>query len=254
MSDSNILVRCDTLLALGRLNSQPDLVVPALTNAFSDPVPKVRMFACMALETVGERSKQVVPTLREAATHDPDPNVRENAAMMLHELEVEAQMLQFTNRAKPPNLQRMELTGARVWRPHRRAMLSRGASIPSGVEPARRRFVKTFSYADCFFRRPLASSTYAKLPDLRHSRRGLPPSGNRPMMTDHDSAVQSNDAAARHTSGSNLTPGSWNLRQARRAAAGFNKSPEPTGSGAFSCPRRFSFIHIISCRWLSLPR
>jgi HEAT repeat protein len=103
LSDSNILVRCDTLLALGRLNSQPDLVVPTLTNALSDHAPKVRMFACMALETVGERSKQVVPTLREAATHDPDPNVRENAAMMLHELEVEAQMLQFTNRAKLPN-------------------------------------------------------------------------------------------------------------------------------------------------------
>src|ERR1035437_10290133 len=33
-----------------------------------------------------------------------------------------------------------------------------------------------------------------------------------------------------------------------------NKSPEPTGSGAFSCPRRFSFIHIISCRWLSFLR
>ena len=130
----------------------------------------------------------------------------------------------------PPNLQRMELTGARSWRPNCRVMLSRGASIPSGVEPARRRFVKAFSYADCFFRHPLASSTYAELPDLRHSRRGLPSSGNRPMMTDHESAVQSNDAVARPTSGSNLTPGSLNLRKVRRAAAGFNHALQRTAS------------------------
>ena len=124
----------------------------------------------------------------------------------------------------------MELTGARSWRPNCRVMLSRGASIPSGVEPARRRFVKAFSYADCFFRHPLASSTYAELPDLRHSRRGLPSSGNRPMMTDHESAVQSNDAVARPTSGSNLTPGSLNLRKVRRAAAGFNAGLQRPGT------------------------
>ena len=135
-----------------------------------------------------------------------------------------------TGRGMNANLQRMELTGARSWRPNCRVMLSRGASIPSGVEPARRRFVKAFSYADCFFRHPLASSTYAELPDLRHSRRGLPSSGNRPMMTDHESAVQSNDAVARPTSGSNLTPGSLNLRKVRRAAAGFNLVSGPCGT------------------------
>jgi HEAT repeat protein len=103
LGDSNVLVRCDTLLALGRLNSQPDLVVPTLTNALNDPVPKVRIFACMALGTVGERSKQAVLALREAAANDPDSNVRLSATGELHTLEAEAQMLQFTNRAKPPN-------------------------------------------------------------------------------------------------------------------------------------------------------
>ena len=138
------------------------------------------------------------------------------------------------------NHQRMEWTGARLGRPACREGLSRGASFPSGVEPARRRFVKAFSYADCFFRHPLASSTYAELPDLRHSRRGLPSSGNRPMMTDHESAVQSNDAVARPTSGSNLTPGSLNLRKVRRAAAGFNARTVPN-----TCRHRSRHLHFL---------
>jgi HEAT repeat protein len=103
LEDSNVLVRCDTLTALGRLNSQPDLVVPTLTNALNDPVPKIRLFACMALGEVGEQSKEVVPSLKEAAAHDPDPMVRENAAMTLHEIEFEARMLPLMKQAKPPN-------------------------------------------------------------------------------------------------------------------------------------------------------
>src|SRR5208283_2292853 len=146
------------------------------------------------------------------------------------------------------NIQRMALTGARVWRPHCRVMLSRGASIPSGVEPARRRFVKALSYANCFFRRLLASSTYAGFPNLGHSRRGLPPSGNRPMMTDRKHFVQLNAVAGWAISGSNLTPESLTLRQARRKAAGFNKSPEPTAVGAGSSAIA---VHVASRRWLS---
>ena len=53
-----------------------------------------------------------------------------------------------------PNLQRMVLTGARVGRPHWLEVRSRGASIPSGVEPARRKFVQGRSYAFCFFALP----------------------------------------------------------------------------------------------------
>jgi hypothetical protein len=41
-------------------------------------------------------------------------------------------------------------------------------------------------------------------------------------MTAKKHFVQSNGATARHTSGSNLTPKSLNLRQVRRAAAAFN--------------------------------
>src|ERR1035437_2107204 len=85
---------------------------------------------------------------------------------------------------KPPNLQRMVLTGARGRCPHGRVGWSRGASIPSGVEPARRRFVKAFAYADCFFRHPLASSTY---PEFHRFWTLLPRSSapeNRAVMTD----------------------------------------------------------------------
>src|ERR1035437_401219 len=130
-----------------------------------------------------------------------------------------------------PNLQRMELTGARGRRRHERVRRSRGASIPSGVEPARRRFVKAFAYADCFFRRPLASITYA---GFHHFGTLLPRSfapENRAMMQGDNRAVQSNPAAGRLISRSNLTPGAHILRQVRRVAAGFNKSPEPSAVG-----------------------
>jgi hypothetical protein len=150
-----------------------------------------------------------------------------------------------------PNHQRMELTGARVSCPNCREVSSRGASIPSVVEPARRRFVNAFSYAFCFFRRPVASSTYADFPHLGQSCRGLPPSENRAMMTEPDHAVQPNTAATWQISGSHPQPESGNLRQARRAAAGFNKTLEPTAVGVFSSAIA---VHVASRRWLSFFR
>ena len=126
-----------------------------------------------------------------------------------------------------PNNQRMELTGARGKR-------GRGASIPSGVEPARRRFVKAFSYAFCFLRHLLASSTYAKSAWFRHPRRSLPPPGNSPIMTNYNRSVQSNVAAAGQTSVNNLIPESFDARQARRGAAGFNNALQPTPDGPAS--------------------
>jgi hypothetical protein len=126
-----------------------------------------------------------------------------------------------------PNHQGIEMTGARVRRPHGCVGWSRGASFQSAVEPARRRFVKPFSYAFCFFRRPLASITYA---DFHHFGTLSPrcaASENRAMMTGPKHLVQPN-AAAGQTSGNNLIPGSHKFRQARRAAAGFNHSLEPS--------------------------
>src|ERR1022692_2414312 len=43
-------------------------------------------------------------------------------------------------------------------------------------------------------------------------------------------------------------------RQVRRAAAGFNKSPEPTAVGALGSPQEPSIRHATSRRWLSFLR
>ena len=151
----------------------------------------------------------------------------------------------------------MVLTGARVRRPHGRVGRSRGASIPSGVEPARRRFVKVFSYADCFFSHPLASSTYTEFHHFGTLSARSAAFKNRAMMTAPKPLVQLN-AAAGQTSGNNLTPELNNLRQARRAAAGFNKSPEPTavlsrhsfGATADGACCSAVAVHAASRRWL----
>jgi hypothetical protein len=67
------------------------------------------------------------------------------------------------------------------------------------------------------------------------------------MMTDHGRLVQFN-AGVGPTSGTNLIPELLNLRQARRGAAGFNKSPEPTAAGHRSSAVA---VHVASRRWLS---
>jgi hypothetical protein len=145
------------------------------------------------------------------------------------------------------NHQRIEMTGARVGCPVCSVGLSRGASIQSVVEPARRRFMKSSLLPFAF----LQPSWHQALTQDRRgggllSEVDCPP-GNRPIMAAHSRAVQSN-AAAGHISGSNLTPESLRLRQVRRVAAGFNKSPEPTAVAAAVA------IHAASRRWLSFLR
>jgi hypothetical protein len=136
------------------------------------------------------------------------------------------------NNFRLPNHQRIEMTGARMGRGDGRGVWPRGASFQSVVGPARGRFVKRFYYAFCFFDCLLASSTYAETPICGHSCRGLRRCQSRQIMTAKKHFVQSNDATARHTSGSNLTPKSLNLRQVRRAAAG---SCDYEGVGATGC-------------------
>ena len=125
-----------------------------------------------------------------------------------------------------PNLQGMVLTGARVGRPHWLEVCSRGASIPSGVEPARRTFVQGLAYAFCFVCGPLPSGTDAEPPLWGQFYQGLPSAKSKPRMKAQRHVVQS-AAMARRSSGSKLMPEPSKLRQVRRAAAGFNQSPEP---------------------------
>jgi HEAT repeat protein len=99
MADTNTLVRCDTLMALSQM--QPELTMPALTNALSDPDAKVRFFACSALEWMGRSpggskvrhpeapwAKLAVSALEKALT-DPDPTVRGGAVGALRAFEAE---------------------------------------------------------------------------------------------------------------------------------------------------------------------
>ena len=135
------------------------------------------------------------------------------------------------------NHQRMARTGARVGCPLCHVGLSRGASLPSGVEPARRRFVKPLSYADCFLSRPLASSTYAEWAWFRHLGRCLPPPNNGPMMTDQNRSVQPMVADAGQISVNCLTPEACAARQVRRGAAGFNHALQRTRPSRPGCNR-----------------
>jgi HEAT repeat protein len=104
MADTNTLVRCDTLLALADFHAEPELVVPALTNALNDPDGKVRLFACMALGDVGragspdvakvgnpseEWVRQTVAGLVKSLS-DPDPSVRGQATLALRQIDPEA--------------------------------------------------------------------------------------------------------------------------------------------------------------------
>ena len=134
------------------------------------------------------------------------------------------------------NHQRMGRTGARRLRSVGRVGWSRGASFPSGVEPARRRFVKAFSMRIAFWPSswPQALTQNRRGCGIR-SEVGRPP-GNRPIMTDPNRAVQSH-AAAGQTSGSNLTPEALRLRQVRRAAAGFNHALQRTRPSRPGCNR-----------------
>ena len=145
------------------------------------------------------------------------------------------------------NHQRMGRTGARRLRSVGRVGWSRGASFPSGVEPARRRFVKAFSMRIAFWPSswPQALTQNRRGCGIR-SEVGRPP-GNRPIMTDPNRAVQSH-AAAGQTSGSNLTPEALRLRQVRRAAAGFNHALQRTAAPLFTINRFMKFKSLLSAQ------
>ena len=104
MADTNTLVRCDTLLALADFHAEPELVVPALTNALNDPNGKVRLFACMALGEVGRAGSPNVAKVENPSAEwvrqevaglvkslsDPDSSVRGQATLALRLIDPEA--------------------------------------------------------------------------------------------------------------------------------------------------------------------
>jgi HEAT repeat protein len=64
--------------------------MPALTNALNDPVPKVRIFACMALGMVGPDWNPAIHALKSASEQDPDKNVQAEAASELTRIDFES--------------------------------------------------------------------------------------------------------------------------------------------------------------------
>lgn len=72
-------IRCDAILALGRIHSDPEKVVPALTNVLGDPDFTVRVYALIALEQFGPAAKAAVPVLVQF--HETDTTSRSTSAL-----------------------------------------------------------------------------------------------------------------------------------------------------------------------------
>ncbi len=81
-------VRYACIYALGRVHAEPELVVPALATALSDPDRFVRMNAGEALGKFGPDAKAAVPALF-GLLNDQDSAVREAAALAIKKIDPE---------------------------------------------------------------------------------------------------------------------------------------------------------------------
>lgn len=82
-----------TILSLGRIHAEPDLVVPALKKSLSasldDTDVRLRYFSIMALGQYGSDAKPVVPLLTNLL-RDPNPNVRQEVVNTLKLIDADA--------------------------------------------------------------------------------------------------------------------------------------------------------------------
>ncbi len=62
-------------------------VVPALIEALKDKEGDVRWSAVLGLGSFGEKAKDAIPALQEAAQHDRDPRVRKAAGVALSRID-----------------------------------------------------------------------------------------------------------------------------------------------------------------------
>jgi len=81
-TNSDIIVRAESLHALVCIQAEPDLAVSALTQALSDSNSTVRFVACNSLAQLGEAAEHAVPSLVKALK-DPVRDVGERAAVAL---------------------------------------------------------------------------------------------------------------------------------------------------------------------------
>lgn len=84
--------RVNSLVALAGMHAEPELTVAALTNAFTDPDPDVRHWACNRFGLLGEEAWEArvraMPAL-ERMLHDPDRQVRGEAAFVFTNLQTQ---------------------------------------------------------------------------------------------------------------------------------------------------------------------
>ena len=79
-------LRLSSITALDQIRAQPELTVPALTNALYDQQFMVRYYATMALGKLGPAAIQATPALTELL-RDPDHSVRQGAAIALQQIQ-----------------------------------------------------------------------------------------------------------------------------------------------------------------------
>jgi HEAT repeat protein len=77
--------RKNSLIALAGMHAEPELTVAALTNAFTDPDPDVRKWACNRFGLLGREAwkarARALPAL-EPLLRDPDQSVRQEAGFV----------------------------------------------------------------------------------------------------------------------------------------------------------------------------
>jgi hypothetical protein len=88
-TNANVTVRVDSMDALVRLHTDPELAVPALMKGLSDPTGSGRLVACRSLGRLGGEARQAVPVLVRLLA-DPFPGVEESAAEALKQIDREA--------------------------------------------------------------------------------------------------------------------------------------------------------------------
>jgi hypothetical protein len=84
-TSANPQSRKNSLIALAGMHAEPELTVAALTNAFTDPEPDVRKWACNRFGLLGREAwdarARAMPAL-ELLLRDSDPQVRQEAAFV----------------------------------------------------------------------------------------------------------------------------------------------------------------------------
>jgi hypothetical protein len=89
LKTTNDPVRWNTVWALRKIHSQPELVVPELIKLLHDPNYRVRMIAKDALSNFGTNARMAIPVLIEMLD-DQNSNNRELATNALKEIDPEA--------------------------------------------------------------------------------------------------------------------------------------------------------------------